>query len=1244
MPCDARRIVVKSLRSAAVALLLLISLVASATAQGVSGTVSGTVKDAQGGVIPGASVTLVSEARGTRMTPVVTNGTGDFVVPNVAADTYTVQIDMPLFKTLKRAGVSVSPGSRVVLGTLTIQVGGGAEEVIVKGEAPMIQAASGEKSFTISTESVSSLPLGNRSYDALLGLMPGVATNPGGLTPASRLGGGGDSNFMLDGATAMDPGVNRPATRVSVEAIQEVKVATSTYQAEYGRSSGLQVNAVTKSGTNQFRGAMYDVERHSKWNSNSKTSILNGDPKELQDERDWGFAIGGPIGRPGKQNKLFFYYNQEFQPRVVGGDTTRYRLPTVLERQGDFSQSTDNLGAPYSLIRNPAVSGTCTSANTAANPGACFVDAGVLGRIPKAAQYAPGMAILNWYPLPNIPNVPAGQAYNFETTYPALNLLGYQPVIRLDYQPTPNLRGSFKFLEYQQPSKVHPGILAGWNDSREDDYGIWASSATVNWTMNQSTFWEFSWGKNYHHQEGCSVSGAGPNFCRNALQTNAIANRVTAGFGDIPYLFPDATKLDPRTFSYEVIARSGSPIWDGTRVQVPQSFSWGSRVTNSPPNNIGPFGNFILDTNSGNTNLGVTKIMGHHTAKAGYYYFKSLQRRGQGTFYGAINFGNDSNNPLDTTFGFANAAVGVFSTYQQQSRWGEGAYTAINHEAFIQDNWKVTRSLTLDYGIRFVHQVPQYDGYQQASNFLPDTWKSANAPVLYIPGCVTGTTCTGTTNRQAMNPKTGQLLGVNTSLAIGTLVPNTGSSTNGIAIPGKDIANTNGLYPTLALAPRVGAAWDPSGKQRFVVRGGGGLFFDRPQAQNVYNTVNNPPFTRNVTVRYGQLQSLGSAGLTTEAPPSLTVWQYDMPLPSSAQWNGGVQMSLPYATSLDVSYTGQHSFHTPTGVNINNIDLGLAFQPQYADPTQATPTVANSLVATLPDLIRFYRGYSTISQQQTIGWRTYHSIQMAVNRRFQNGLSFGFNDTWQLSDKQLVAPRLLHNADGTITLRADNAKAQELFGDNRPQSHVMRANFVWDLPDLKHAGAAGRAAGLVINDWSLSGIWSGQAGSSYAAGFSYVTGGGNVNLTGSPDYAARLIVTGDPGSGCSADRLKQFNTSAFKGPAIGSDGLESSNSYLVGCFQSSLDLAINRTIRLSHGRSLQLRADVFNVFNQAAITNRSSSMQLSSPADPLTIQNLPFNPDGTVNTARSLPRGAGFGVATQYQSPRTVQGQIRFSF
>jgi hypothetical protein len=398
-----------------------------------------------------------------------------------------------------------------------------------------------------------------------------------------------------------------------------------------------------------------------------------------------------------------------------------------------------------------------------------------------------------------------------------------------------------------------------------------------------------------------------------------------------------------------VVSRSDSPIWDGSRVHGAPAFTWGNRITNTPPNFQGPFSNFILDTRVYNFNTSLTMVRGSHTIKTGYYYFYSYQRRGQGAILGSLNFQNDTNNPLDSGFGFANAALGIFSSYSQLSRWGEGAYTAKNHEAYIQDNWKLLDNLTLDYGVRFVHQVPQYDGYMKSSNFLPEEWKAAQAPVLYVAGCANGVSpCTGT-NRQAMNPLNGQFLGPNSAAAIGTLVPGTGNSTNGIFATGQGIADTNYTYPALAVAPRVGAAWDVSRKQTFVVRGSAGLFFDRPPAQNVYNTVNNPPFSRNVTVRYGQLQNLSSAGLTTEAPPALVVWQYDEPLPTSFQWNAGTQFAIPFNSFVDISYVGQHSWGFPQAVNINAIDFGTAFLPSNQDPTQ-TSTVpgAAALAARKP--------------------------------------------------------------------------------------------------------------------------------------------------------------------------------------------------------------------------------------------------------------------------------------------------------
>jgi hypothetical protein len=201
---------------------------------------------------------------------------------------------------------------------------------------------------------------------------------------------------------------------------------------------------------------------------------------------------------------------------------------------------------------------------------------------------------------------------------------------------------------------------------------------------------------------------------------------------------------------------------------------------------------------------------------------------------------------------------------------------------------------------------------------------------------------------------------------------------------------------------------------------------------------------------------------------------------------------------------------------------------------------------------------------------------------------------------------------------------------------------VWDLFDLEREGRLGRALGLIVNDWQLSGVWTAATGGSYDASVSYQTGG-SVSVTGSPTAGARLQIVGDPGSGCSDDVYRQFNTAAFAAPVAPSVGLESGAGYLRGCFSNVLDLAIARNIRLGADRNLQLRVDVFNAPNLAGITGRNTTMNIASPTDP-TVRNLPFDANGNLIPARSLPRGAGFGVANSYQSPRSVQAQVRFSF
>ncbi|HET7697433.1 MAG TPA: carboxypeptidase-like regulatory domain-containing protein [Vicinamibacterales bacterium] len=1215
--------------SASVALLLTVLIAAPAAAQLTTGTFTGTIKDGTGLVVPGATVVLTSEARGTQLPTAVTNAQGDFVIVNVPPDTYTLEVTMQGFKPLKRSGLSMSAGDRVGLGVLVVEVGALTETVTVQAESPLVQTQSGERSFTVTTQAVQNLPISNRSFVQLASLAPGVTgNNPSRVGDRSSTG-GNNSNIMMDGISTMDTGSNSVLLQMNVESIAEVKVLVSSYQAEYGRSSGVQVSAVTKSGTNRFRGSAYDVMRQDRWNSNSRTNILNGDPKARVNEKDLGYTIGGPIGKPGGNNKLFFFYAHEYAPRTSGGDTVRFRFPTALERAGDFSQSLDNNGNLYPYVRDPLSGAPCNANNTAG----CFQSGGVIGRIPADRLYQTGLNILKMYPMPNV----TAAQYNFELVRPAEKLRANQPALRLDYQPTMKLRGTFKYAGWSQQDVIIPGTIPGWNDTRQYNPFVRTIATTVNYSVTNATFLEGTWGRAQNSLTGCALAQAntGPSFCRAAFPMNDNASLAGAGLQNLPFIFPEASVINQSYFAYEALNGVNPPIWDGTRISMVPNFAWGSRIANAPSNI--PFPGYLNVNKTNDISISLTNVRGRHTLKAGFYNthsYKAQQRQG---WQGTINFQNDANNPLDTTFGYANAAVGVFSSFQQFSKYVEGSYVYDNTEGYVQDNWKVNNKWTLDYGIRLVRQQPQYDELGQAANFLPDQWSPGSAPYLYTAGCA-ATPCTGN-NRQARDPRTGLLLGPATSVAIGTLVPNSGNTTNGLFLSGQGISKTTYIWPKLRVAPRFGTAYDVTGRQNLVLRGGGGLFFDRPAGNSIYQQVQNPPTIRNVTLRYSTLQSLTS-GLATEAPPTLTVYQYESGLPSTWQWNGGVQMVLPWAVALDVEYTGQHAYNLVENVNINAIDFGTAYLAANQDPTVSSALPGGAAVTA--DQMRAFRGFGSITQAQPRGWLTSHSLQMSFNRRFRNGVSFGFNDAWLISQKGSAGARLQHNADGTFSERADQADADRLLGRFVPVKHTFKGNFVWDLPDLHGSGAAMKGLGLALNDWQLSGVWTGATGSAYTVGTSYQTGG-SQNVTGSPDYGGRMRIVGDIGSGCSSDPLRQFVAAGFAPPLVNSVGLESGADYLRGCFQSTLDMSIARNIRFPGQKQLQIRLDVFNAPNSAITTGRNTTLSVASPLDP-TPANLPYDASGNVVVSRSQPKNAGFGVANAYQAPRTMQLQIRFSF
>ena len=1262
----------KSLAIFAGALIALCVMGRSASAQIVTGTVTGTVKDVQGGLVPGATVILVSERQATKLGPVVSDVTGAYVFPNVPPGTYTVEVSLSGFKTGKHTTLEVGGGGRVVVPVMTLETGGVTEYVVVTSQAPQIQAASGERSGTVESQQLQALPIGGTGASAthtmmnFITLLPGIS-NAGGGAQQRRTGGGGQDNVMLDGLSALDTGNNGVMTGMDlpVDAVGEIRVLTSGYSAEYGRSSGLQVSAVTRSGTNRFSGTIYTYERTSDWAANSWQNSKNNDPKAVLKERDWGFTAGGPIGRPGGNNKLFFFFANEMRPREQGGTTRRFRVPTALERVGDFSETRDNNGALFNAIYDPLTGLAKSQCVQGGASTGCFRSGGVTGRIPISRLYGPGLAVLNQYPMPNVTQA-TGTSYNYERQDVQQETLQYHINTKVDYQMTQGLRLTWKVNS--QNARILPafGQMPGITDALQKFPLSFNTSWGANWSINSTTFLEATYGINQNRLGTPSVS---PLSNRNNVvcPSNVAALAANCTAGAMPFLFADAGVMNTDFYEHGALQTIGVPFLEGNRLVMPPQFNYGTtRIAGAPPSINYP--GFMNINRIQQANVSVTKVMGRHTAKAGLYFehsFKAQNTGGNTSFQGVLNVGVDTANPLDSQFPFSNMALGAFSTYAQGSKFLEGNFFYNNLEWYLQDNWKVNRRLTLDYGLRVAHDGPYTDNFKQVANFFEDKWALSNAPFLYVPGCVTANPCTGN-NRQAKDPRTGALLGVGSTSLIGSVIVGSGDFANGMRRAGDGIADAGYTYPKVAVAPRFGAAYDVSGDQTMVLRGSVGLYFDRPDGNVAFGTVANPPTATGLTQQWGLLADIANSKLSFGPVPNIVVNRYDSALPKDVQWNIGLQKQLPWASAIDVAYVGHHAFDTLAAqqngspVNINTIDLGTTLPGGPGiDPTATTANTAMN-----NNLLRPYRGYQNINIQWPMWERTFHSLQSSFNRRFRNGLQFGVSHTWTLSDKGntgLVGPqlRINHNADGSWFVRPDQAVAEKLFEDQGTVKHIIKGNFVYDLPDVTKSGGLWRAIGAVANDWQIAGVIAIDSGEPYSLTYSYNSGSTGQALTGSPDYSGRIVLNdlGALGSGCSSNQYAQINntmisatsgvsavrSSALGGPQIGSVGLESGRNYLTGCKNRMVDLAIQRTIRLPGGRALELRLDLYNAFNQVIYSARQTNLQLNSTTDQ-TVRNSQFLATGAVDPTRLEPENAGFGAATNAQQPIRVQGQVRFRF
>ena len=387
--------------------------------------------------------------------------------------------------------------------------------------------------------------------------------------------------------------------------------------------------------------------------------------------------------------------------------------------------------------------------------------------------------------------------------------------------------------------------------------------------------------------------------------------------------------------------------------------------------------------------------------------------------------------------------------------------------------------------------------------------------------------------------------------------------------------------------PRIGAAYDVTGTQRIVVRGSVGVFYDRLQGDSIFGQIGNPPTGQGSTVVNSTLQQVAQGTAGVQPPPVMLIYDYDAKIGASTSWNGGVQMVLPWSSALDVSYVGTHNYNSVSfgsisvpanndPMDLNAPDIGTAYLPQYQDPTAPASTIPGARA--LPtDLLRPYRGLGAIIATRPIFYTQYDSLQTSFNRRFRNGWQGGAE-----LDAEPAAQRQHANRRSTCST---TPTARSVCGPNRrPSTRCSRTSACGGIssrgtscgifPNMSARPAGCRSVlAAIANDWQISGVFTGGSGAPYDVTYSYQTAGANVNLTGSPNYRARIRTVGDIGSGCSSDQYAQFNANAFAGPTYNSLGDESGANLLNGCWDNTTDLAIARNIRVGGSRQVQFRLD-----------------------------------------------------------------------
>lgn len=1178
-----------------VALLLALSPV---WCQDIVGRISGTVTDPSGAVVPSANITITNEA--TRVSRTLTaDRNGYYVADALPVGTYNVSAQQQGFKVVVKSGNVLVAGGLLTV-DLRLELGQVSEKVEVQVAPVAVNTTSGEISSTLDSQQVQSAALNERHYGQLVTLIPGaekavldqttlLTTDLFGTNEANVNGLRADGNeYSVDGGYNLDSGSNVSAfDDVGIDFVREVNVQASNYSAEYGRMDGAQVNVVTKSGGNQFHGAAFEYVRNNAFDAaNAATKLSNpGASSSVLNPalryNDWGYDVGGPI----KRGKLFFFGGQEWKRLIIAQGQRALTVPTGAELSGNFADT------GLTLKAQGTVSASCIGTYS----GTTFVaGSGTGNAINPSCITADGQAIASVY---NVMETKASTARALTNSVTGNNAF-FQPgaptnwredLIRVDFQPTPSQGFYLRYLH------DNVDVL--------DAFGTFGPGGTLPTVPTDRRR------PGYNYQFGYT-----------AIISSHLVNeaRFNADWHK-QHIIPSGASWQRSTYGFQFAPPLGLVGTFPTGIPYVQFTGTKGFPTSGPSLFTGPYFALLAPTVDIEPADNLTWQVQNHTLKFGVMYARNRKNQNSRpqSYNGAITF-SPNGNPNTTGDAFADALLGNFQSFAQQSADPVGFYRFNDYEAYAEDTWKVTRKLTLDLGLRFMRTDPMYTQGNNVSNFDPSQYNPLAAPVVSATGGLS-------LNSSGLGLCSGTIVQTGTPIQIGC---------DGLVRPGGVPPDQQGRVPvtyqdpTLLAAipptaarglynaqslwePRIGFAFSPFSSDNTVIRGGFGIFYDKPEGNLLggFGDASVPPWVTSVTYTNGNLSNICNGGCSSGAAPKPTAYGLggavdpNLKVAQTMQYSLSAQREVSHGILLQAAYVGNLQRHLLRAADIN--------APAWA----AADNPANASLATVQ--IRPYLGYTDITQERSDANAHYNALQLSAIKR-QSWLTFMLSYTYSkaLGDASGYNDNVEQECPFTCLLSNGTTVSWGQF-DYGPldfdRRNVFSASYTLEEPFLRNRKGV---EGAVLSGWQLSGITQYQSGHPITVVATQIMGVGSLD-TG---FSRRAnLVSGVPlysGYSCGTTKSKcWFNPAAFAlAPTTSAGNAPIRN--IVGPTYFDTDFSLRKSFILPwEGVSLTLQADAFNVFNHPNWGDPGASAT-----------------------------GGGFGLIGSSNPPRQLQFAARFAF